>query len=241
MPSPLLLVVEDDQNLANLLEYNLSRAGLYCVLSGTGENALLELPKKNFDLVLLDIMLPGIDGFEVCRQIRQHQLYMDIPIIMLTAKGEEIDRVLGFELGIDDYIVKPYSPRELILRIRAVLKRDRRMGGRAQDNLSLGTLEIDLVRHSVKLEGKELELTLMEFKLLVTLMKRKGEVLSREILLCDVWEVERNINTRTIDTHVTRLREKLGDHGALIRTVRGIGYKLDSARPGCDAALSDNC
>ncbi|NTV97897.1 MAG: response regulator transcription factor [Chlorobiaceae bacterium] len=240
MPPAMILVVEDDQNLANLLEYNLNRAGLKCFLSGTGENALQELPKKNFDLVLLDIMLPGINGFEVCRQIRQHQLYMDIPIIMLTAKGEEIDRVLGFELGIDDYIVKPYSPRELILRIRAVLKRDRRKGRRAQDSLSQGGLDVDLVKHSVKVDGKELELTLMEFKLLVTLLKRKGDVLSREILLSDVWEVERDINTRTIDTHVTRLREKLGDHGSLIKTVRGIGYKIDGVGLDYDKTGPDN-
>ena len=224
-----MLVVEDDLNLVNLLEYNLNRAGFNCVFAGTGELALKELPKKNFDIVLLDVMLPGIDGFEVCRQIRQHQLYRDIPVIMLTARGEEIDRILGFELGIDDYIVKPYSPRELVLRIRAVLKRDRRMGGRAQDNLVLGKLDVDLVRHVVKLDGRVIDLTLMEFKLLVALMKRIGEALSREILLSDVWEVERNINTRTIDTHVTRLREKLGDHGSLIRTVRGIGYKLENS------------
>jgi DNA-binding response OmpR family regulator len=232
MPSPLLLVVEDDQNLANLLGYNLARAGFNFTLAGTGEDALRELPKKNFDLVLLDVMLPGIDGFEVCRQIRQHHIYRDIPIVLLTAKGEEIDRILGFEIGIDDYIVKPYSPRELVLRVRAVLKRDRRKGGRVQDILKQDLLDVDLVRHIVTLEGKEIELTLMEFKLLVTLLKRKGEVLSREILLNDVWEVERNINTRTIDTHITRLREKLGTHGSLIRTVRGIGYKLEGTRPG---------
>jgi two-component system, OmpR family, phosphate regulon response regulator PhoB len=226
----MILVVEDDQNLAKLLGYNLERAGFNTHLSGTGEDAVDQLSRKTFDLVLLDVMLPGIDGFEVCRQIRQHQVYTDIPIVMLTAKGEEIDRILGFELGIDDYIVKPYSPRELILRIRAVLKRDRRKGGRAQDNLSQGELDIDLVRHIVTLYGKEVELTLMEFKLLVTLMKRKGEALSREILLSDVWEVERNINTRTIDTHVTRLREKLGDYGSMIRTVRGVGYKLENSR-----------
>ena len=124
MSEPMLLVVEDDQDLANLLEYNLNRAGYKCHLSESAEDALVELSRKSFDLVLLDIMLPGMDGFELCRKIRQHQLYKDIPIIMVTAKGEEIDRILGFELGIDDYVIKPFSPRELNLRVRAILKRE---------------------------------------------------------------------------------------------------------------------
>ena len=223
----MLLVVEDDQNLAKLLAYNLERAGFKCQLSGSGEDALQQLSRKSFDLLLLDIMLPGMDGFEVCRIVRQHQLYKDLPIIMLTAKGEEIDRILGFELGIDDYVVKPFSPRELNLRIRAILKRDRRQGGRAQELLRVGTLEVDLARHIVTIDGKELVLTLMEFKLLVALLKRKGEAQSREMLLSDVWDVDRSINTRTIDTHITRLREKLGETGRMIKTVRGLGYKLE--------------
>ena len=227
MQDPMLLVVEDDQNLAKLLGYNLERAGFKCHVSGSGEDALQQLSRKSFDLLLLDVMLPGMDGFEVCRIVRQHQLYKDIPIIMLTAKGEEIDRILGFELGIDDYVVKPFSPRELNLRIRAILKRDRRQGGRTQELLRVGSLEVDLARHMVMLEGRELVLTLMEFKLLVALLKRKGEAQSREMLLSDVWDVDRNINTRTIDTHITRLREKLGDTGRMIKTVRGLGYKLE--------------
>lgn len=231
----MLLVVEDDQNLAKLLEYNLERAGYKCHLSGTGEDALQQLTRKSFDLVLLDIMLPGIDGFEVCRKIRGNQRYRDLPIIMLTARGEEIDRILGFELGIDDYVVKPFSPRELNLRVRAILKRDRRQGGRIQDRLKTGTLEVDLTRHIVTLDGNELVLTLMEFKLLVALLKHKGEAQSRERLLSDVWEVDRTINTRTIDTHITRIREKLGETGSMIKTVRGIGYKLEEIDDGGDA------
>jgi len=227
MSDPLLLVVEDDPHLAQLLGYNLERAGFKCHVSSTGEEALQQLVRKSFDLVLLDVMLPGIDGFEVCRQIRQNQLFRDLPIIMLTAKGEEIDRILGFELGIDDYVVKPFSPRELILRIRAILKRDRRHGGRVPEQLRAGTLGVDLVRHLVTLEGRELLLTLMEFKLLAALLKRKGEAQSREKLLSDVWDVDRSINTRTIDTHITRLREKLGETGRMIKTVRGFGYKFD--------------
>ncbi len=227
MLNPLLLVVEDDLNLANLLEYNLNRAGYRCHLSGTGEDGFEELSKKSFDLVLLDVMLPGMDGFELCRKIRQHQVYKDIPIIMVTAKGEEIDRILGFELGIDDYVVKPFSPRELNLRIRAILKRDRRQGGKTEELLKAGALEVDLTRHIVTLDGKELVLTLMEFKLLVALLKRKGEAQTRERLLSDVWDVDKNINTRTIDTHITRVREKLGETGRMINTVRGLGYKFE--------------
>ena len=227
MPEPLLLVVEDDENLAKLLGYNLERAGYKYHLSGTGEDALEQLARRTFDLMLLDIMLPGIDGFEVCRKIREHQLLKDLPIIMLTAKGEEIDKVLGFELGIDDYVVKPLSTRELNLRIRAVLKRDRRQRANIQEVLSAGGLDVDITRHQVTLEGKSVVLTLMEFKLLVALLKRKGQAQSREMLLSDVWDVDRSINTRTIDTHITRLREKLGDTGKMIRTVRGLGYKFE--------------
>ncbi|MCF8382119.1 MAG: response regulator transcription factor [Chlorobium sp.] len=227
MSEPLLLVVEDDQNLAKLLGYNLERAGYKFHLSGTGEDALDQLARRSFDLILLDIMLPGIDGFEVCRKVREHQLLKDIPIIMLTAKGEEIDKVLGFELGIDDYVVKPFSPRELNLRIRAILKRDRRQRAGIHEVLSAGGLDVDITRHQVTLEGKALVLTLMEFKLLVALLKRRGQAQSREMLLSDVWDVDKTINTRTIDTHITRLREKLGETGKMIKTVRGLGYKFE--------------
>ncbi len=223
----MLLVVEDDLDLAHLLEYNLYRAGYKSCLSPTAEEALELLSQKSFDLVLLDIMLPGMDGFELCRKIRQHQLYKDIPIIMVTAKGEEIDRILGFELGIDDYVVKPFSPRELNLRIRAILKRERRRGGTMQEILSSGGVAVDLSRHIVSLDGRELVFTLMEFKLLVALLKRKGEAQSRESLLSDVWDIDKSISTRTIDTHITRIREKLGESGSIIKTVRGFGYKLD--------------
>ena len=214
----MLLVIEDDQNLSKLLEYNLARAGFKCYLSSSGEEGLEQLSRKSFDLVLLDIMLPGMDGFEVCRNIRQNQRHKDLPIIMLTAKGEEIDRILGFELGVDDYVVKPFSPRELTLRIRAIFNRERRTGGKLQEVLKVAGLEIDLTRHIVTLDGKELVLTLMEFKLLVALIKRKGEAQSREMLLSDVWNVDKTLNTRTIDTHITRIREKLGDIGGMIKT-----------------------
>lgn len=227
MTEPVILIVEDDENLSSLLSYNLEKSGFTCCRASSGEDAMLELSRKSADLILLDVMLPGIDGFEVCRRVRQHQLHRDIPIVMLTAKGEEIDRVLGFELGIDDYVVKPFSPRELALRIRAILKRDRRHGGKTARVIGSGPLEIDLSRHTARLNGKELVLTMMEFKLLAALLKRKGEAQSREALLSDVWDIDRSINTRTIDTHVTRLREKLGETGRKIMTVRGFGYKFE--------------
>lgn len=227
MSEPLILVVEDDANLAKLLKYNLEKAGYRCQLAGSGEEALERMAERSFDLMLLDIMLPGMDGFEVCRKMRQHQLYKELPIVMLTAKGEEIDKVLGFELGIDDYVVKPFSPRELNLRIRAILKRDRRGKREVQEIMKCDGLEVDIARHSVKLDGREITLTLMEFKLLVVLLRRRGQAQSRETLLSDVWDVDKSINTRTIDTHITRLRDKLGETGKLIKTVRGLGYKLE--------------
>ncbi len=228
MPEPLILIVEDDRNLANLLQYNLEKAGYQCRHTASGEEALQQLAAQPADLMLLDIMLPGMDGFEVCRRVRQNPSWGDLPIVMLTAKGEEIDRVLGFELGIDDYVVKPFSPRELNLRIRAILKRDRRNRHEApQEVLRSGELVIDIGRHEAELDGEPLVLTLMEFKLLSLLMKRRGQAQSREVLLSDVWDVDKEINTRTIDTHVTRLREKLGDAGRRIVTVRGLGYKFE--------------
>ncbi|NTU53991.1 MAG: response regulator transcription factor [Chlorobiaceae bacterium] len=227
MPEPSILIVEDDRNLAGLLKYNLGKAGYTCMHTTSGEEALDELRKHPVSLVLLDIMLPGIDGFEVCRRIRQDVQWSDLPVVMLTAKGEEIDKVLGFELGIDDYVVKPFSPRELNLRIRAILKRDRRNRSNINEVLRSCGIEIDIGRHTATLDGRELVLTLMEFKLLALLMKRKGQAQTRDVLLSDVWDVDKSINTRTIDTHVTRLREKLGDAGRHIKTVRGLGYKFD--------------
>lgn len=227
MADPSILIVEDDRNLAGLLKYNLGKAGYVCHHAASGEEALDELRQHAVSLVLLDIMLPGIDGFEVCRRIRQDVQWSDLPIVMLTAKGEEIDKVFGFELGIDDYVVKPFSPRELNLRIRAILKRDRRNRSTIQEVLSSGGIEVDIGKHTAAIDGRPLVLTLMEFKLLALLMKRKGQAQTREVLLSDVWDVDKSINTRTIDTHVTRLREKLGDAGRFIRTVRGLGYKFD--------------
>jgi len=225
MPKESILIVEDDTHISQLVRYNLEKTGYKCILSSTGEEALKILNKVPIDLIILDILLPEMDGFEVCKKIRQNKDSSNHPIIMLTAKGEEIDRIVGLELGADDYVVKPFSPRELVLRIKAILKR-RRISDLDSEVLKAGILKVDISRHKVTINDNAIELTPMEFKLLVTLMKRKGRVQSREVLLSDVWDIGSDVTTRTIDTHIKRLREKLGEAGTLIETVRGLGYRL---------------
>ncbi|MGA1840310.1 MAG: response regulator [bacterium] len=220
-----ILIVEDDPNISQLVKYNLEKTGYTCILSITGEAALRILNKENIDLIILDIMLPEMDGFEVCRRIKQNQDIANLPIIMLTAKGEEIDRIVGLELGADDYVVKPFSPRELILRIKAILKRGK-IPDIISDILVAGKLKVDISKHKVTFDDTPIDLTPMEFKLLVTLMKRKGRVQSRHVLLSDVWDMGSDVTTRTIDTHIKRLREKLGQAGIFIETVRGLGYRF---------------
>lgn len=225
MPKERILIVEDEKNIAKLIRYNLEKDGYTCAAAKTGEEAISILKKENFDLIILDIMLPGIDGFDVCRSIKQDNRLKNIPIIMLTAKGEEVDRIVGLELGADDYIVKPFSPRELTLRVKAVLKRN----GKEESKKELITIEnitVDIPKHKVTVKDKEIEFTKMEFKLLVILMERRGRVQTRDRLLSDVWGMDSMVDTRTVDTHIKRLREKLGRAGAIIETVRGIGYKL---------------
>jgi DNA-binding response OmpR family regulator len=220
-----ILIIEDDKNIAKLVKYNLEKAGYECSLAATGEKALEILETLSIDLIILDIMLPGMDGFEACRLIKERPKLRNIPLIMLTAKGEELDRVVGFELGADDYIVKPFSPRELILRIKAILRRGKTEEVK-KDVLQVGNLVIDIPERKVTLNQKEIELTPMEFKLLATLLERQGRVQSRERLLSDIWEIEADIDTRTIDTHIKRLRKKLAKLGSLIETVRGLGYRF---------------
>ncbi|MFH1062186.1 MAG: response regulator transcription factor [Candidatus Omnitrophota bacterium] len=223
-----ILVVEDDKHISKLVKYNLEKAGFDCTLCITGEEGLADLAHQPADLVILDIMLPKIDGLETCRQIRQDKKLAHIPIVMLTAKSEEVDKIVGFELGADDYVVKPFSPRELILRVKAILKR-RKTAEVESEILSLGKITIDISRHEVKIDKAAISLTQIEFKLLVTLLKRSGRVQSRDKLLEDVWDMASDVTTRTIDTHIKRLREKLGKSGKLIETVRGIGYKFSEA------------
>jgi DNA-binding response OmpR family regulator len=171
-------------------------------------------------------MLPKMNGFDFCKQIRQDEKYREIPIIMLTARSEEVDRVIGFELGADDYIVKPFSPRELVLRIKAVMKRKGVKVEASKALLAEGPVKLDIPRHTVTVSGKEVKLTAMEFKLLSLLLQRCGRVQSREDLLQDVWDLGPDINTRTIDTHIKRLRQKLGDASSYIETIRGYGYRF---------------
>ncbi len=224
-----ILVVEDDKNLSKLIKYNMEKAGFDCEAVPTGEIALKTLDKQPVDLVILDIMLPKMDGLQVCKQLKQDKKLAVIPIIMLTAKGEEIDRIVGFELGADDYIVKPFSVRELILRIKAILKRNKKEKI-PQNILTADKLTIDISRHKVIAHKKEIELTLIEFKLLVLLVQRKGRVQSRDSLLNDVWDISSEVTTRTVDTHIKRLRQKLGRVGELIETVRGVGYRFDDEK-----------
>lgn len=222
-----ILVVEDDKNISKLVKYNLEKAGFHCQVVITGEDVFSVLDREDVDLVVLDVMLPKMSGFDVCKEIRQEAKFASIPIIMLTARGEEVDRVVGFELGADDYLVKPFSPRELVLRIKAILKR--RMPIDLSDSkkiITIKKLTVDIPRHQVTLSGKEIKLTSMEFKLLVTLITRRGRLQSRDQLLADVWDIDADVTTRTVDTHIKRLRQKLGRLGKMIETVRGYGYKF---------------
>ncbi|MFA5039587.1 MAG: response regulator transcription factor [Candidatus Omnitrophota bacterium] len=220
-----ILVVEDEKNILRLVVYNLEKAGYECFSAFSGEKALEVLRHYDMDLVVLDIMLPQMDGFEVCRAMKQEERLKNIPIMMLTARGEEVDRVVGLELGADDYMVKPFSPRELVLRIKAILKRGRREEG-SKDIFSVRQLSVDVARHKVLVNRKEVVLTPMEFKLLLLLMKRQGRVQTRDQLLSDVWDISSEVTTRTIDTHIKRLRRKIGPMGKWIETVRGMGYRF---------------
>ena len=220
-----ILIIEDDKHISKLVNYNLEKAGYDSTVVEDGEEALDILSKQGVDLIILDIMLPKMDGFEVCRIIKQESKFKNIPIIMLTAKGEEVDRIVGLELGADDYVVKPFSPRELVLRVKAILKRGK-IEESPKDIIQRGNLIINVSKHRVTVNNKEIELTPIEFKLLVTLIERKGRIQSRDQLLSDVWDMHADVFTRTVDTHIKRLREKLGKMGNQIETVRGLGYRF---------------
>lgn len=220
-----ILIVDDEQDLARLVEFNLRQAGFETSLAHTGEAALAQIRQRLPDLVLLDLMLPDLSGTEVCKQLKSAPSTKGLPVVMLTAKGDEVDRVVGFELGADDYVTKPFSMRELVLRIRAVLRR----GATAQSDHprdTVGPIHVDVEAHKCTVAGEEVVLTALEFRLLTTFMSRLGRVQSREQLLNDVWGISSEIETRTVDTHVKRLREKLGAGRDLIETVRGVGYRM---------------
>ena len=226
MPSR-VLIVEDEPDIAGLLAFHLEREGYQVHRSRSGVDALQQVRARRPDLMLLDLMLPGMDGLEVCRRLRQEPVTASLPIVMLTAKGEEVDRVLGLELGADDYIVKPFSPKEVVARVRAVLRRSQAAGGPTP--LAIGHLRIDVARHTVHADGTPIPLTPKEFDLLRALAEAHGRVLSREVLLDRVWgyAAAGEIESRTVDVHVRRLRMKLGGEGRRVVTVKGVGYRLD--------------
>lgn len=222
-----VLVIEDEKDLAELLAFNLEKEGYAAQCVHDGKQGLELAAAEPPDLILLDLMLPGLLGTEICKALRKDQRTARIPIIMITAKGDEIDRVVGFEVGADDYIVKPFSMREVMLRIKSVLRRFEQPEPAPSALLSIGGIVIDKQRHLVTSAGLEIELTSTEFKLLLYLAEKKGRVHSREKLLQDVWSYNNAGDTRTVDTHVTRLRGKLGAPGDIIKTVRGFGYKIE--------------
>jgi phosphate regulon transcriptional regulator PhoB len=222
-----VLVVEDEPDIRHLIVHHLSRDGFRCRTASTGAQALAEVRARRPDLVVLDLLLPEVDGLEVCRRLRADVATAALPIIMLTARADEVDRVVGLEVGADDYVVKPFSPRELVARARAVLRRAR--GTDADRPLRVGAVALDPARHAVTVDGVPVSLTPREFDLLQALMEAGGRVLSREHLLSRVWGYARagEVESRTVDVHVRRLRAKLGSEGRRLTTVKGVGYRFE--------------
>src|SRR5438094_967090 len=217
-----ILIVEDESDVADLLTLNLRKAGFRTSTTADGVSGLQKARDDRPDVIILDMMLPKMAGLEVCKILKSDTATSHIPILMLTAKAEEIDRIVGLEFGADDYVTKPFSPREVMLRIRAILRR----GEKPEERFDAGPISIDPARHEVRVSGKRVHLTSLEFKLLRMLMQRRGRVQDRDKLLNEVWGYEAVIDTRTVDTHVRRLREKLGKAGDVIETVRGFGYRM---------------
>jgi two-component system phosphate regulon response regulator PhoB len=226
MSAKLILIVEDDRDLVASIKYNLDREGYGTRTAFSGQEALEAMRIQPYpDLVLLDIILPDISGIEVCRRLRASQPTAGVPVIMVTAKSEEIDRVLGFEVGANDYVTKPFSMRELLLRVRAVIRRSHTAEPKPS-LITFGRLHLDAESHRVWIDDQEVTLTALEFKLLLELLDRRGRVESRETLLEKVWSADGDSTTRTVDTHIMRLRRKLGSMGEHIETLRGVGYRL---------------
>jgi DNA-binding response OmpR family regulator len=221
-----LLVIEDDPDIVELLRYNLEREGYRVLVATDGEHGLADAARHHPDLILLDLMLPGLDGLEVCRRLRVQDPTRAIPVLMLTAKGEETDVVIGLEMGADDYLTKPFSPRELLARVRALLRRAQRVEEQdGKTRIELHGLVLDMTRHEVMNQGDPVPLTRAEFRLLWTLAQRPGRVYSRNELVDEITAGEAVIIDRNVDVHVSSIRRKLGDAGKLIATVRGVGYK----------------
>ncbi|MBW2242663.1 MAG: response regulator transcription factor [Deltaproteobacteria bacterium] len=220
-----VLIVDDEPDLLELVRFHLAQAGYEVAVSQSGREGLEQVRRSPPDLLILDLMLPDLPGTEVCRKIRADPKLAGLPILMLTAKSEEVDRVVGFELGADDYVAKPFSPRELTLRVGAILRRVHQEPA-AEGAFERGGLHLDPARHRCEVGGQEVDLTAKEFRLLETLMRRPGRVMSRQLLLDEAWGADIAVTERTIDTHLKRLREKLGAAGELIETVRGVGYRF---------------
>lgn len=218
-----VLIVDDDPDILRLVTYNLKQAGFEAFTATTGREALEAVRKQPPDLVILDVMLPDVDGLEVCRTLRGQENSRRIPILMLTARGEEIDRVVGFELGADDYVMKPFSPRELVLRVKSIL---RRVHDDHSEIMRLGEIQVFPERRQCFVGKKQIPLTMKEFDLLYDLMRGRGNVLTREGLMDRVWGYHGDATSRTLDTHVRRLREKLGSAGGCVETVRGVGFRI---------------
>ena len=221
-----VLVVEDEPDTAELIELHLKNDGYRVTVAGDGDQALKKVHKHMPDLVILDLMIPEITGVEACKFIRKDPATQSIPIIMCTAKTGEIDKILGLELGADDYVTKPFSPRELLLRVKNLIKRSDSSNVKADERLVIGEIVIDKNTHEVKVDGQTIDLTATEYKLLILFTKKIGRVLSREVLLRDIWGYKNDIETRTVDMHVLRLRNKLLSSKNSIFTVRGFGYKF---------------
>jgi two-component system phosphate regulon response regulator PhoB len=223
-----ILIIEDEKDIAELVDYNLRQSSLTTDLAFTGIDGLSKARRNPPDLIILDIMLPGMNGLDVCKALKGDPKTQGIPIILLTAKGEEMDRVVGFEVGADDYLTKPFSPRELILRVKAILRRFQSQATELSSKtpLTYHVIHMDPSKFEVLVNKKEVKLTAIEFKLLYHLILTKGRVATRDSLLDQVWGYESALTTRTVDTHVKRLRAKLGKAGEYIETIRGIGYKI---------------
>jgi len=222
-----VLIVDDDPDIQKLVSYNLAQAGYQVITAATGLAALNAVEGLPPDLIILDIMLPDLDGLEVCRRIRQQEKTRRIPIIMLTARTQEVDRVVGFELGADDYVMKPFSPRELVLRVKSIF---RRMGDEPNDVLRVGKIQLLPQRRQLLIANRQVTLTAKEFDLLEELMRAGGNVLTREMLMNKVWGYHSEATSRTLDTHVRRLREKLGDEATYLETVHKVGYRMGNSK-----------
>lgn len=232
-----ILVCDDEADLLELVAFNLRQAGHSVTTVRDGMSALAEARRQKPDLIVLDLMLPDLAGTEVCRRLRKDPVTQSIPIVMLTARADEIDRVVGFEVGADDYISKPFSPREFVLRVGAVLRRARNTDSVRPQQVVIGQMVIDVEGHKVIVAGEDIPITALEFRLLLDLVSHRGRVQARDGLLERVWGYMPGIETRTVDTHVKRLREKLGIAGDYIETVRGVGYRLRDDIPDGDASI----